>query len=321
MTARRRRDGFALMAALWLVVIVGVTGYELSVRSRTGRLAVANALEQGAARAAAEAGLETARARLQDALDQPLTVSRTPLGAAALDPWSAIAWPAADTIRLRDERVVVTAYDAGARLQINRAVEGDLRRLFAALPMDASAADRLAQRIMDWRDADDSRRARGAERGDYLRAGARVLPTDADFTSIEELRDVEGMTPEVFARLAPLLTLHGTGQVNVNAAPVAVIRSLPGLGDEAVAVLLRSQRSPRPIRSMEELLRQLSPSASQAIGDASFELLQRMSFETREMVVVADGWMDGSPVRVRGEALYVRSGDALFAVSKRVGEP
>ena len=60
----RRRSGFALMAALWLVVLVGVTGYELSVRSRARRLAVANALETVQANAAAEAALETADAGL-----------------------------------------------------------------------------------------------------------------------------------------------------------------------------------------------------------------------------------------------------------------
>src|SRR4051812_45712822 len=46
MATTLRRSGFALMAALWLVVLVGVTGYELSVHSRTRRLAVANSFEE-----------------------------------------------------------------------------------------------------------------------------------------------------------------------------------------------------------------------------------------------------------------------------------
>ena len=319
--APKRRDGFALMAALWLVVIVGVAGYELSVRSRTDRLAIANSLERVAAEGAAEAGLETARAMLDEALTRPLTARIGALSNAALDPWSVIDWQRTDTLRMGEERAVVNGYDAGARVQLNRANEGQLCRLLAALPLDASVADRMAQRIMDWRDADDSRRGRGAERADYLRTGARTLPANAEFGRIDELRDVDGMTPELYARLGQYLTVYGTGQVNVNAASATVLHSLPGLGDEAVAVLVRSQRSGRPIRSLEELTQQLSRGAASAIADAGMELTQRMTFETREMVVTADGWLDGSPVRAHGEALYARTGEALFTVWRRMSEP
>ena len=85
--ARTRRDGFALMAALWLVVIVGVTGYELSVRSRVRRLAVANSLEKVAADAAADAALETVRAALENRLAHPLDARSRTLADATLDPW------------------------------------------------------------------------------------------------------------------------------------------------------------------------------------------------------------------------------------------
>lgn len=316
-----RRDGFALMAALWIIVIVGVTGFELSVRSRTQRLAVANSLERAAADGAAQAGLETARAMLEGVLAQPLTVGRGSLSSAVLDPWSAIQWRGDDTIRLAAERVVVVGYDAGARLHLNRASEEEMRRLLVALPLDASVADRMAQRIMDWRDADGVRRGRGAERDDYVRAGARVLPSDAAIAQIDELRDVDGMTPELYARLSPHLTLHGTGQINANMAQAAVLHALAGLGDEAVAVLVRSQRSVRPIRSLDELILRLSPGAAAAIAEAGMSLTQRITFETREMVVTADGWVDGSPIRARGEALYVRTGDAMLVAWQRVGEP
>ena len=313
------RKGFALMAALWLVVLVGVTGYELSVRSRTRRLAVANALETTQAAAAADAALETVRGALENRLTRPLDARTQALADAALDPWGDLRFIRADTIRLGDERAVAHAYDAGARLQINRATEADVRRLLVALRVDGSDADRLAQRILDWRDRDSFRRARGAERDDYLRAGARTLPGDADLTRVAELRDVEGMTPELFARVAPHLTVLGTGQINLNSAPAAVLSSLPGLGDEAIALIVRSQGAVRPLRSLEELTQRLSPSAHEAVAEAGGELAQRITFETREVVVESEGWLDGSPVRTKGEALYARGGDALFAMWRRIG--
>ncbi|HEX9485061.1 MAG TPA: helix-hairpin-helix domain-containing protein [Gemmatimonadaceae bacterium] len=315
----RRRDGFALMAALWLVVIVGVTGYELSVHSRSRRLAVANSLEKVAADAAAEAALETVRAGLESRLAHPLDARSQFLRDAAFDPWSDLAFVHHDTLLLGDERATMQAYDAGSRLQLNRASESDIRRLLAGLLMDASVADRLAQSIMDWRDPDNFRRVRGAERDDYLRAGARVLPSNADFDRVSELRDVDGMTPELYTRVAPYLTVFGTGQININSAPAPVLRSLPGLGSEAVETILRAQKTTRPFRTLEELTNRLSSGGRAAIVDAGSELMQRITFETREVVVEADGWVDGSPLRTRADALYARGGDALFTVSRRIG--
>jgi type II secretory pathway component PulK len=307
------------MAALWLVVIVGVTGYELSVRSRSRRLAVANSLEQTQAAAAAEGALETVRGELAMRLTRSVsaTASRNPQSA-PLDPWSDLALLDADTLVLGDARALPRVYDAGARIQINRASEADLRRFLSALAIDAGVADRLAQRIGDWRDADDFRRARGAERDDYLRTGARRLPTNADFQRVEELRDVDGMTPALYARIAPFVTVLGTGQVNVNSAPREVLMSLPGMGDETIAAIVRAQRARRPIRTMEELTTQLSSAARSSLVGAMAELQQRAAFESRELVVEADGWVDGSPARVTAQALLVRGGDAMFTIGRRI---
>ncbi|MEO8560969.1 MAG: hypothetical protein ABI601_02775 [bacterium] len=309
------RRGFALMAALWLVVLVGATGYELSVRSRSRRLAVANMLEHTAALAAADAALETVRGQLAMRLGQPLDAR--PTATPPIDRWSDLGLLSRDTITLGEARAWPRVYDAGARIQLNRVTENDLRRFLVALPLDAGEADRLAQRIQDWRDLDDFRRARGAERDDYLRAGAKRLPANADFSRVEELRDVDGMTPDLFARISPLVTVLGTGQINVNTAPRAVLLSLPGMGDEAVAAIVRAQVSRRPIRSIEELTTMLSSGARSSLVESMSELQGRVVFESREVVVEAEGWLDGSPVHAREEALLARGGDAMFTIGRR----
>lgn len=312
----RNRRGFALMAALWLVVLVGVTGYEMSVRSRSRRLAVANTLEQTQAAAAADAALETVRGELAMRLGRPLDAR--PSGGPVADAWSDLALIAADTLMLGDARAVPRLYDAGARIQLNRVTEGDLRRFLAALPLDAGEADRLAQRILDWRDRDSFRRARGAEREDYLRVGARRLPADSDFGTVDELREVDGMTPDLYARIAPHITLLGTGQINLNTAPRVVLLSLPGVGDETVSAIVRAQQGRRSIRSMEELTALLSSGARMSLVDVMPELTQRVTFETREVVVLSEGWLDGSPLHVTAEALLARGGDAMFTIGRRI---
>ena len=315
----RQQSGFALMAALWLVVLVGATGYELSVRSRARRLAVANALESVQARAAADAALETARARLERQLRQHAAFSAGQATRLIADPLADLSGIAADTLVLGDERASLVAYDAGARLQVNLASEDDLRRFFAALPLDASVADRMAQRVLDWRDADSVRRPRGAERADYLRAGARVLPPDAELRDVQQLRDVEGMTPDLYDRIAPYLSVHGAGQINLNAAPRMVIRSLPGMSDESIDALANARQSGRPLRSLEELAPRVSSEARKALVAATAELMTRTTFEARQVVVTTDGWLAGSPVHVHAAALYTRSGDVLAITYRRVG--
>ncbi len=307
------------MAALWLVVIIGATGYELSVRSRVRRLAVANALEATAATAAADAALETVRAALENRLAHPLDANTRTIADATFDPWGDLRFIRTDTIDMGDERAAARVYDAGTRLQINRATDDDFRRLFVALRIDAGEADRLSQRILDWRDRDQFRRARGAERDEYLRVRARVLPRDADFVRVDELRDVEGITAELYTRIAPFLTVYGTGQINLNTAPEQVLASLPGLGGESIALILRAQASRRPFHNLDEVTRALSPGARSAIVDADSELLRRVTFDAREIVVEATGWLNGSPVRCDAEAFYVKGGDAMFVVSRRMG--
>ncbi len=270
----RTDRGFALIAALWLLVALSALTLEVSLVARERRLAAANTLEAAQARAAADAGLEHARARLAAVLR-----------GGALDPW--------------------------------RQPEAELRRFFVALRVDAGKADRLAQAIMDWRDPDDLRRARGAERADYVHDGSPMLPRNGPFPTIEELGYVKEMTPEILTLARPHLTLLGTGQVNLNAAPRPVLLALVGIGEEAAGVLLRHQEARRPIRSLAELSLELSSGARAALQAEATALLGRAAFETREVEAVSDGWAEGSPVRARDRGLLVRTRDVAFLVWRR----
>ena len=127
------------------------------------------------------------------------------------------------------------------------------------------------------------------------------------------------MTPELYARIAPYLSIRGSGQINVNTAPSVVLHSVPGLTDEAIGTLIRARQENRPIRSLDELSQRVSSGTRAAMLDAGSELSSRVVFDTREVVVHATGWLDGSPVQTRASALYQRSGDALVTAWRRVG--
>ena len=301
----RPRRGFALVAALWLLVAFAAVGTAISIHARTRRLGAANSLDEDRGRAAAEAGLEHARSRLARLLAGSLPQQ---MPVVVGDQWREADLVMVDTTKLGDERYHVVIRDAGASLNLNLATEEELQRFFVALPIDAGRATEIAQSIMDWRDSDNLHRLHGAEVDDYLRMGSAVLPANDKFSRLEELRYVKGMTPEIFARTRQFFTLVGTGQINVNAAPRAVLLALPGIGEEAVAVLLHTRGSTQPIRSLQELSLQLSSGARATLTDAMPDLLPLAAFETRELDVRSQGWTDGSPVHEWIDALIVKAG-------------
>jgi general secretion pathway protein K len=301
----RDRRGFALLAALWLLVALSVLGLEFGLRARERRLAAANVLEGGRAGAAADAGIAEAHALLARLLDDPRRM---------LDPWGGSEVLLRDTVAIGEAKYLVRLADAGAALNLNRATEDELRRLFTVLRVDFGLADRLAQSIMDWRDSDDLHRARGAEREDYLRAGAAVLPDNRPFDRLRDLRQVMGMTPEIYASVRPYLTLLGSGQVNLNAAPRPVLLALPGMTEQAAAVVLRRRSGSRPIRNLMELANELPTQPRAALQEHFPDLLSRAAFDTREIVATSDGWADGSPVHIAVTGLFARGGSHAFLV-------
>ncbi|HYK10841.1 MAG TPA: hypothetical protein VEV39_08585 [Gemmatimonadales bacterium] len=309
-----RRDGFALMAALWLLVTMSVVSLGLSAVTHERRLAAANLVEHTQALAAAQAGVEELRSRLARRLVGTPGMATV---AAFTDPWHGVDSVLPDTLAIADVRFAVSARDVGTQLNLNRATEDELRRFFVALRIDAGEADRLAQCIMDWRDPDDLHRARGAERAEYLAAGAAVLPRNGPFQTLSELRSVLGMTTAVYDSARPYLTLLGSGQINLNTADRAVLLALPGMTEEAVGLLLRYRREHRPLADLTDLERALSPGARDILDRAMPELLPQVTTQAREVAVESLGSVTGSPVVAKVTGLLVRAGSTVFYVWSR----
>lgn len=310
--------GFALLATLWLVVALAAVGLAWGLEARTHRLAAANLIEASAARAAAEAGLAHAHARLAGAME-PGTESGSAGGARlTIDPWEEPHGLAPDTQRVGDAGYIVTLADAGAKLNLNTATEAQLREFLRALRVDYGEADRIAQAIADWRDPDDLHRARGAEADWYIRAGAWTLPRNGPFQHVRELGDVRGATERVLERALPYLTIRGSGRVNVNAASRPVLLSLPGVGPDVADALERLRRQGRRLSTIADLGPELPLRSRHAFLDAVPQLLQLTTTATVEVEVDVEAWREGGPIRARAEGLFVRSGDALILTDRRV---
>jgi general secretion pathway protein K len=248
----RSRRGVALLAALWLVVAIATVALQFSIEARERRTVGVLTSERGIQRAAALGALAFTQARLEQALRVAPTGSNVQRLRSS-DPWMDVDSVYSGPVLVDSMQVDVVARDLGERLNINRANENQLQTFFSFLLGDYSKATQLAQTIMDWRDVDSMPRPSGAERDAYIKAGMLALPTNTPFREIEELQHVMGMTADIYATVAPYLTTHGTAAVNLNTAPVAVLRALPGMTDATLNRILQLRSQGRRIENVAEV--------------------------------------------------------------------
>ncbi len=209
-----RQRGVALILVLWACALVAIMLGGFAVLARTEGTQARYQFAQAQARYAAEAGLARAVAALHD----PDTERR----------WRSDGQPYRFGFARADITVRITSEDG--KVDLNAALPEVLSNLVASLDVEPDKARALAAAIADWRDTDDDVRPNGAEAGRYEQEGRGYGPRNGPFASIQELQLVLGMTPELYARLRPLVTLWSGRTVPDPAyAPAAVLAALPGM--------------------------------------------------------------------------------------------
>ncbi|WP_411833001.1 general secretion pathway protein GspK [Pseudoxanthomonas mexicana] len=210
--------GAALLLVLWLVALlaalIGAFALTARIESLQGRV-----LREGAAaQQIARAGVEYALLRVQDR--QPQT--RWVADGRRYD------W------RFAGSDVQVRIVDESGKVDLNQADAQLLSLLMQAVGEPREAAERMAAAIIDWRDPDSLGQPVGsAEDADYAAAGLPYGAKDAPFDTVAELGQVLGMTPALYARLSPWLTLHsGRAMPDPAFAPAPVLTAM-GLDAQA----------------------------------------------------------------------------------------
>lgn len=332
-----RERGFVLIAVLWLLVALGAVGVHASLLMRTERLAVANVIDETRLHQTALAGAEYARSHLTAALfgmademrgesaraEERRGVGGTPGTRNVLQPMIAMNDPWRDPqglvvsqMSFGEAHFSLLLRDAQAAINLNTADAEMLTNFFAqGLGLDFAQADRLAQAISDWRDEDDIPRVSGAERMEYLRSAAPMLPPNRYFADLDELRYVLGMTQEIFEAALPYLTLQNSGRINVNAAPGPVLLALPGMTEAAVEEIMRFRETGYYPSSTRDLYRMLGGGMGGFLQSVGRRFSARVTFQTSEVEIVSEGGLEGSPVIARVRYIVVRSNSgALVAI-------
>lgn len=274
MTVRMSQRGVALVIVLWALTVIAVIAANFTTTSRDGVLLARNTVERAKAEAFADAGvyravlalvnqeaapetgdstaasqpangpgnpLQTVRSDMPSAQDQDTGDSR--FGEFGPPKWrtdgAIYEWPFADAT------VMISIQDEAGKIDLNAASEDLLLRLFSSIDLSGIDPETMVDRLLDYRDSDQERRPHGAEDIDYQRADLDYGAKDRPLERTDELLRVLGMTPQIYAQLAPMITVYsGRSGVEANVAPTAV---LGVMGTAGAAIDVNADRAIREL--------------------------------------------------------------------------
>jgi type II secretory pathway component PulK len=308
------RRGVALLLTMWVLVLLSFAGLEMRVFSRAdggSTLALRERMETYyLARGGVERGLallaEYYRLYPPSPLAAKQLADRGPTGPQPplmgyLSARGLVRLPlGTGTYTLRFD-------DLSGRVNVNRVDPDMLVNLLQVVGLDRSRAEELSDSILDWIDADDLHRARGAEGEYYVRQG-RPTPRNAPIYQLRELLLIKGMTADIFygersdgtGRLKGLvrfLTTEGAGKINVNTAPAEVLLAIPGMDAAAISRIL-AERELRHLGGIGDVFGGAAPERM-----AASPLLGILTFQATEMRVEGTGELPGGGFRSRVSAM------------------
>ncbi|EMP56769.1 general secretion pathway protein K (gspK, yheJ, xcpX) [Marinobacter santoriniensis NKSG1] len=219
-------------------------------------------------------------------------------------------WASNSAILPLDENGVVEVQidDLGGRFNLNDLVTASgqvdtlakdrFARLLQALGINGISADTL----IDWIDANDQTiSAYGAEDGQYLMADPGYRAANQPFTSVTELRLVEGMTEEIYQALKPYVAavpVSGVG-INVNTASGPVLQSLHEKLSESDIESVLKKREEQPFENVQDFLALPEfaglglTAAELTVQTRFFEVVSRITYDNRVVTMVSTVFRNG----------------------------
>ena len=227
MTGRPSEHGLALVVVLWGVAALALIASAMLAASMSTARIDHNAWAQVKARTAADAGVQSTILSL---------FNPGPDGRPSLDGKE-------QKVTFEGAAITVAIQDQTGLIDLNYAGRNELRDYFKA--MGAADADALADHVVDWRSPKGTTSLNGTTSNDY----DGYKPRNAPFQSVDELSLVMGMTPELFARAAPGLTVYSqSADFDTRTAPKEVLALIPGMNETRAGqtVALRTPATARP---------------------------------------------------------------------------
>ncbi len=237
----KNNRGIALITVILLVSVLVALAIELNRSARADIYDAANISDGIKLAYIAKSGFYGATALLLNTSSENATT--------LLDDW---ANTEALSVRSREffdnGYFIVRVEDEMGKIPLNKLAENAVLRsaLIRLLGqpefgLDRAKAEEIVASIKDWIDEDNDVTSGGAESSYYLAQDPPYRAKNAPLDCIEELLMIKGITKEIFAgtkekpALADYVTADGDGLININTAPLLVLRSLSDAITPAIA--------------------------------------------------------------------------------------
>jgi general secretion pathway protein K len=179
--------GFALLIVLWMLVLITLLVATMSAAGRSEVRITASLRAAEIAREAVDGGVEEAIFRV------------------ATGQWG--PGPIPQRIRVGEVLVEVRVEDEAGKVNVNDVPPELMNALLQEIGVPPATAASLTAAIEDFHSSRIEPLPGGAKAPQYLAAGLPYGPSSKPFRSLDEVRLVLGMTPEIFARLAPYISV------------------------------------------------------------------------------------------------------------------
>ncbi len=237
-----RERGIALIMVLWVMAMIIVVTFSLSLTVRTELFSTNAFKEEIHNKLLAEAGLQRGIMEIH---------YRRVMGNKVAVSDEGRPCRADGTLyqgRIGEDDYAFSLTDESGKININLLSDTTgviLNNLLVLQGIDKSLADTIVDALLDWKDTDDLQRLHGAESDYYQRLPRPYRAKNAGLDSPEELLFVKGMTPEILygdekkPGLIRFITVSsGTNKININTAAVEVLRALPFMSDDSVKKIM-----------------------------------------------------------------------------------
>lgn len=257
------KSGFILIAVLWITAILSILALNFSTSARMQGLQTLNMEGRIKDTQFLKSGLtlgyhEYLKYREnRSLLEEKEEIEK--IAEQSLSLWYPRYEPYLTTIG--NEKMAIQIINLEGKISINEVDLDLLQEILGACGLKNSVRmTSVANSILDWIDADNMKRAEGAEKDYYLSQPQPYLPKDNEIESIEELLLVKDITPELFygtseyPGLVDFFTVFGQNEkmdIN-NAAPQTFAILQQDIPQEIVEQIV-SLRQEEPISKLSEI--------------------------------------------------------------------
>jgi len=234
----RGQSGFVLLIALLIILLLSVIIFEIDFQARADLRSAVNFRDDTAAYYLALSGISLGK----DVLREDLQNQNEPWDTAT-DIWATEVPP----VPLGEGTVSGAIKDESAKINLNQLIGNQdnlipwrkiqLQRLFRLLEVNPELTDP----IIDWIDKNSNAESYGAENDFYQFLDPPYTAKNGPMETLEELHFIKGISPEVYEKIVPYLTIYPE-RLNINTADTIILQSLHDAISEEIAKQLIENR-------------------------------------------------------------------------------